>query len=66
MSVDVLLGLQWGDEGKGKVVDFLAPNMILLLDFKVDQMQVIHLNLMIKNMFYIKYLLVFSERINIT
>ena len=24
MSVDVLLGLQWGDEGKGKIVDFLA------------------------------------------
>lgn len=23
--MDVLLGLQWGDEGKGKVVDFLAP-----------------------------------------
>jgi len=25
-KVDILLGLQWGDEGKGKVVDFLAPN----------------------------------------
>lgn len=25
MKVDVLLGLQWGDEGKGKIVDFLAP-----------------------------------------
>ena len=25
MAVDVLLGLQWGDEGKGKIVDFLAP-----------------------------------------
>jgi adenylosuccinate synthase len=24
MQVDVLLGLQWGDEGKGKIVDFLA------------------------------------------
>lgn len=23
--VDILLGLQWGDEGKGKVIDFLAP-----------------------------------------
>ncbi len=23
--MDVLLGLQWGDEGKGKIVDFLAP-----------------------------------------
>lgn len=26
MAVDVLLGLQWGDEGKGKIVDFLAPH----------------------------------------
>lgn len=26
MKVDVLLGLQWGDEGKGKIVDYLAPN----------------------------------------
>jgi adenylosuccinate synthase len=25
MKMDVLLGLQWGDEGKGKVVDVLAP-----------------------------------------
>ncbi len=23
--IDVILGLQWGDEGKGKIVDFLAP-----------------------------------------
>ncbi len=26
MAVDVLLGLQWGDEGKGKIVDYLAPS----------------------------------------
>ena len=25
-KVDVILGLQWGDEGKGKVVDVLTPN----------------------------------------
>ena len=24
--VDVILGLQWGDEGKGKIVDYFAPN----------------------------------------
>lgn len=23
--VDVILGLQWGDEGKGKIVDYFAP-----------------------------------------
>lgn len=26
MAVDLLLGLQWGDEGKGKVVDYLTKN----------------------------------------
>ncbi len=25
-KIDVLLGLQWGDEGKGKIVDVLTPN----------------------------------------
>ena len=29
MKVDVLLGLQWGDEGKGKVVDVLTPFSVL-------------------------------------
>ena len=24
-KIDVVLGLQWGDEGKGKVVDVLTP-----------------------------------------
>lgn len=34
MSVDVLLGLQWGDEGKGKVVDFLARKYDLVARFQ--------------------------------
>ena len=33
-KVDVLLGLQWGDEGKGKVVDFLAPNYDIVARFQ--------------------------------
>lgn len=32
--VDVLLGLQWGDEGKGKVVDFLAPKYDIIARFQ--------------------------------
>ncbi|MCL4113974.1 UNVERIFIED_CONTAM: hypothetical protein GTU68_004977 [Idotea baltica] len=32
--VDVLLGLQWGDEGKGKVVDYLAPNYHIVARFQ--------------------------------
>ncbi len=34
MSVDLLLGLQWGDEGKGKIVDFLAPRYDLVARFQ--------------------------------
>ncbi len=33
-SVDILLGLQWGDEGKGKVVDFLAPKYDVVARFQ--------------------------------
>ncbi|MEX2593398.1 MAG: adenylosuccinate synthase [Anditalea sp.] len=34
MKMDVLLGLQWGDEGKGKVVDFLAPKYDVVARFQ--------------------------------
>jgi len=32
--VDVILGLQWGDEGKGKIVDFFAPNYDVVARFQ--------------------------------
>ncbi len=34
MKVDVLLGLQWGDEGKGKIVDVLTPNYDIISRFQ--------------------------------
>jgi adenylosuccinate synthase len=34
MAVDVLLGLQWGDEGKGKIVDVLSQNYDLIARFQ--------------------------------
>jgi len=34
MQADVLLGLQWGDEGKGKIVDFLTPKYNLIARFQ--------------------------------
>lgn len=34
MKVDVLLGLQWGDEGKGKIVDVLTPNYSVVSRFQ--------------------------------
>lgn len=32
--VDILLGLQWGDEGKGKIVDVLAPDYRVVARFQ--------------------------------
>jgi len=34
MAVDVVLGLQWGDEGKGKIVDYLAPQYDIVARFQ--------------------------------
>lgn len=33
-KIDVLLGLQWGDEGKGKIVDVLTPNYDIIARFQ--------------------------------
>ena len=32
--VDVILGLQWGDEGKGKIVDYFAPHYDIVARFQ--------------------------------
>lgn len=34
MAIDVLLGLQWGDEGKGKIVDYLDPGYDVVARFQ--------------------------------
>jgi adenylosuccinate synthase len=34
MKADVLLGLQWGDEGKGKIVDVLTPSYDIIARFQ--------------------------------
>ena len=34
MKVDVILGLQWGDEGKGKIVDVLTPEYDIVARFQ--------------------------------
>lgn len=33
-KIDVILGLQWGDEGKGKIVDYLAPEYEIVARFQ--------------------------------
>ena len=55
-KVDVLLGLQWGDEGKGKVVDVLTPDYDV-----VALMRGIRLNLRVRSMFYAQFPLAFSK-----
>jgi|GEM_PF-7004899 len=61
-KVDVLLGLQWGDEGKGKVVDFLTPKYDVVARFQGGPKRVIPSNLMVKNMCCTKSHLEYSER----
>ncbi len=34
MNIDILLGLQWGDEGKGKIVDALSPEYDIIARFQ--------------------------------
>lgn len=34
MKIDVILGLQWGDEGKGKIVDYLANDYDIVARFQ--------------------------------
>jgi len=34
MNIDVILGLQWGDEGKGKIVDYLATKYDIVARFQ--------------------------------
>jgi adenylosuccinate synthase len=34
MSTDILLGLQWGDEGKGKIVDAISPGYDVIARFQ--------------------------------
>ena len=50
MKVDVLLGLQWGDEGKGKVVDVLTPRYDAELVFRVALTPAIRWSSRIRNM----------------
>jgi len=53
MKVDVLLGLQWGDEGKGKVVDVLTPRYDAVARFQGPTPGT-HLNSMARNMYSVQ------------
>ncbi len=38
-----IVGTQWGDEGKGKIVDWISSKADLIVRYKVEIMQVIQL-----------------------
>lgn len=61
MKVDVLLGLQWGDEGKGKVVDVLTPNYDVITRFQEVPMQDTHWSLTEKSISFVLFRQVFSR-----
>lgn len=55
MKVDVLLGLQWGDEGKGKVVDVLTPRYDIIARFQGDLMPDTPLSSKARNMCCVQF-----------
>lgn len=55
MKVDVLLGLQWGDEGKGKVVDVLTPNYDVVARFQGGPNAGHTLNSKDRNMYFVPF-----------
>lgn len=46
MSSVVVVGTQWGDEGKGKITDFLSENAEVIARYQGGTMQVTRSNLM--------------------
>jgi adenylosuccinate synthase len=59
-KVAVLLGLQWGNEGKGKIVDVLTPQYDIIARFQGGPNAAVPWSLMVSNMFFIPFLLEFS------
>lgn len=55
-KVDVLLGLQWGDEGKGKVVDVLTPRYDVVARFQGGLMLAIPWNSKARSMCCVAFL----------
>lgn len=52
MATTVVVGTQWGDEGKGKITDFLAQQSDVVARFKEATMLAIPFNLQAKHINY--------------
>ena len=64
--VDVLLGLQWGDEGKGKIVDVLTPRYDMVARFQGGPMPVTPWSLQGRSTYFARCLPVSSKGIKST
>ena len=53
-KVKVVLGAQWGDEGKGKLVDLLAENADVVARCQVTYAQCENLKIFLPLLFYVK------------
>ena len=53
MTNTCVIGLQWGDEGKGKIIDILAKDYDIIVRYQVVVTPVTHLSLITKNMYFI-------------
>ena len=60
MSATLILGLQWGDEGKGKIVDVLSKDADLVCRFQGGHNAGHTLKVDNEKKFYTSYLQVFS------
>ena len=49
MTSVVVVGTQWGDEGKGKITDFLSQDAEVIARYQVETMQVTRLLSMVRN-----------------
>lgn len=63
-KVDALLGIVFGDEGKGKVVDYFTPRYDVVARFAGGPMQDTPLYLKERNSFYALFLPVFLMKAN--
>ena len=63
MSTTVILGAQWGDEGKGKLVDVLAGNSDWVARFQGGIMQDILWSLVIERLSYTYFLVELQENL---
>lgn len=58
--VRAIVGANWGDEGKGKITDMLAKESDIIIRFRAEVMQVIPLSMIMVNLRFIFFHLVYS------